>query len=90
MENTNINFNNYSEEFTLRILDICFKYFDSNIQNELFEDESDNLIKEFSNYKPSEIKHLLKTFILFIEKNYLSDEGLITQQLKLFSIFLLK
>jgi hypothetical protein len=85
MENININFENYTDDFKNKLLDICFKYFDSNIENDLFEDISDSLIKDFPNYKPSDIKFILKRIIEFIENNYLSDEGVITQQLKLFS-----
>jgi hypothetical protein len=85
MENININFEAYSDEFKNKLLDICFKYFDSAVENELFEDFSDSLIKEFTNYKPGDIKFILKTIIEFIEKTYLSDEGVIIQQLKNFS-----
>jgi hypothetical protein len=72
----NIQFNKFSENYFLRLFELCFKYYNHNVENEIFEEESDMFIKE-DNCTSAERKYHIKTIIEFIEKNYNTDQNVL-------------
>lgn len=91
MENTsstnpNINLDNYGDNYSYKLIDTCFKYFDNYIDKEKYEDEIDYFIKEFNECKPAETKYNIKIIIDFIDKNYQFDHNLLIENLRQFSI----
>ncbi len=81
----NIQFNKFSENYFLRLFELCFKYYDHSVENEMFEEESDMFIKE-DTATASERKYHIKTIIEFIEKNYNSDQYVVCDMLRGYSI----
>jgi hypothetical protein len=89
MENTfsqNINFEKYQENYNLRLIELCFKFFDSFIDKEQYEEEMELLITEFSEQKPTETKSNIKFLIDFIEKYANSDDKFLQENLESLSI----
>ena len=76
----NIKFESYSDEYIYKLIYLCFKYYDSYLENEYFEDESDSFIKE--NNSSSETKLHIKYIIDFISKYYNSEESVLVELLK--------
>ena len=81
MENV-LNMNNYSEDYNTKLIELSFKYFDTQIDKEKFENDAEIFIREFNNYKPVDTKLNFKLFVEFIEKNSSLDENILNENLK--------
>jgi len=85
---TQINLENYNENYIYKLIDLSFQFFDSHIDKEQYEEQVDNFIHEFNQYKPTDSKNNVKFIIDFIEKYSNSEENFLEENLKLLSIFL--
>lgn len=81
-----LNFETYSENYNNTIIILAFNYFDSGINKEKFEEETEAFISQFEEVKPVVSKNNIKNLIEFIEKFYNKENNIILENLENFSI----
>ncbi len=80
------NFEKFSESYNFKLIEFSFLFFDSNVKKEQYEDDVEQFIAEYKEYKPNETKFNLKFLIDFIEKNLNTEDSLLEEFLNGLSI----
>ena len=80
------NFGIYSDSYNFKLIELAFQYFNSNLRREQFENDVEEFISEFREYKPNETKINLKFFIEFLEKNLNIEDSVLDEYLTVLSI----
>jgi hypothetical protein len=82
-------FDSYSERFIHKLFELCFEYFNTHNDKDKYEEDVEDFIKNFSEYKPIEIKFNFKFLIEFIDRNASSDDKFLKENLRSMSKILL-
>ena len=86
---TQLNLENYSENYIYKLIDLCFLYFDSNLDKSKYEEQIDEFINNFKEAKSAETKMNIKLMIEFIQKFSNSYEVFLKQNLESISMTIL-
>lgn len=82
MEQPQFNLEKYEENYNYRLIQLCFQYFDTNLEKENFEENVEVFIKEFAAYKTVETKNNIKSLIEFIQDFSRYDNKVLNENLK--------
>lgn len=81
-----LNFEKFGESYNFKLIEMAFQYFNNIVRKEQYENEVEQFIAEYKEYKPNETKFNLKFLIDFIEKNFNCEDGLLEDYLNALSI----
>ena len=84
-----LNLENNSENYVYKLIDLCFLYFDSNLDKSKYEEQIDEFINNFKEAKSAETKMNVKLMIEFIQKFSNADEVYLRQNLDSISMTIL-